>query len=220
MAQHIGQDWVVGSLKTHNDAGAVSTTQKSPNPKRGGWEQQYYLLYYFPRIDPAAMVHLGVYMVFRRGVLKNYTWDNTHSSLTALGEERFHPIGLTTLLLGKNAGICVHVWLDETQTGDILALHSRQGEWVKFQSRHGPFHFALNFNKFWCISSIHYLVIFWKWRFFIILGSPTNTMKKRGPSTHPPSEAPSGLLNLLHPLQQCHVVFLSLWPGEDKVTLN
>lgn len=73
MAQHIGQDWVVGSLKTHNDAGAVSTTQKSPNPKRGGWEQQYYLLYYFPRIDPAAMVHLGVYMVFRRGVLKNYT---------------------------------------------------------------------------------------------------------------------------------------------------
>lgn len=118
------------SLKIRDATGAASTTQKSTNPKCRGLEWQGYFLDYFPKVDLIAMIHLGVHVVFRRGTLKSCTWDNTQSSSMAPGEERFHPVGLTVLPLGKKSGVPVHIC-----------------HWIRLRLR--PQHFTLGKKKGW-----------------------------------------------------------------------
>ena len=103
---------------------------KSTNPKCGGLEWQGYFLDYFPKVDLIAMIHLGVHMVFRRGTLKSYTWDNTQSSSIALREERFLELGPTVWPLGKKSGVHVHVC-----------------HWTRLRLK--PQHFTLGKKKGW-----------------------------------------------------------------------
>ena len=148
--------WIVWSLKIHDATGAASTTQKSTNPKCGGLEWQGYFLDYFLKVDLTAMIHLGVHMVFRRGTLKSYTWDNTQSSSIALGEERFLELGLTAGPLGRSlVFVSISVTGQGSDWGLSISLWARRKGKISKWARG----------------------IFWKWRFFGVLESPINTVE-------------------------------------------